>query len=878
MKIRFGLQLDGQRGWHSGNYLNEITVGRNGMLGILELQLGLIAEILPHSRRVVQYLDCLKRCDNPARFYHKSLEADELGTASTLLSWRDQWHLYGWSGEIHSSGRLADMAAVELIARGNVSASEGERLTRISKVMTHRTPAISNVLLVTALSIFPQRWHQVLSELPIEESCVMNHPKGHLFLHEMQDRLRRVQAGERFLAEDRLTFCADGSVVVVRAETCLLASRWLADQLSQVSQDAALVADDCASLLDDILASTGLARHGLNESSAYRPALQLLPMSLALLWTPLDFNVLISFLSHPISPVRKYARYRLASKLSSQPGIGGVEWERELADIREHYAEDADIVSEQIYTWIDHTRFDQVTGVPVETVMACAQRLADYFRGHLADRDEARRASWNAGYSQTSGFISALEQMQQCGVTVIRQRQLQKLLSQATARGSSNPNHVAEVGSLAIVNDPSALIEIFDQVIWWQPVLPEMAKAYPWSISERRILADADVELPDISEVLENVSSDWLRPLFAASSKLMIVLPPKDKEVHPAWQMMEALVRDIPVASLEQVFNGECHESARISIVQHAPLPEVKRWWQLPNYTAIKRLESDSFTSLEHFLFNPYHWLLCYPAALKPSKLLTVSDGFLLYGKLAHSLVERFFVLPGALSMTEVQVNSWFDDNFPHLVETEGAILLMQGRRSDYELLRYRLRRSLARFLVQVKAADVTAVQSELELNGEYAGGKIKGFADLVLTNAREQLAIVDMKWGGAKKYSAKLVENSHLQLAIYAELMRQKTGVWPAVGYYLLSDAKLFTQHDHYFPDSIVVSNKVEESTPHLWEKLKKTYVWRNKLLMEGRIEVALESIEQTEQSKPPEGGLKPEYLNPNYNNYLTLAGGRYA
>ena len=111
MKIRLGLQLDGQRGWHAKNSLNEITVGTSGMLSILEPQLWLIAESVPQSQRVVQYLDCLKHCDHKKRFYHLGLQTDELGTASTLLNWRDQWYLHGWSGKIETpaTGRLAKM-------------------------------------------------------------------------------------------------------------------------------------------------------------------------------------------------------------------------------------------------------------------------------------------------------------------------------------------------------------------------------------------------------------------------------------------------------------------------------------------------------------------------------------------------------------------------------------------------------------------------------------------------------------------------------------------------------------------------------------------------------------------------------------------------
>jgi hypothetical protein len=878
MKICFGLQLDGQRGWHVGNSLNEITVGTNGMLGILETQLGLLADLVPQTQRVVQYLDCLKRCDHAKRFYHKSLEVDELGTAAMLLAWRDQWHLHGWSGEIDStSGRLADMADVECVAINKVSPSEGERLAAIRQVMERRKPAISKVALVSPLATFPKRWQQVLSGLPTEISQI-DAQQGKLFLHAVQARLRRAQAGDTFEDDDRLSFKADGSVVVVRAETRLLVSRWLAERLSQGVQDGVLVAADSAALLDNILVSAGQSRHGMSDSSAYRPALQLLPMALALLWAPLDFNVLIAFLSHPISPVRSYARRKLAGKLAAQPGIGGDEWDKVLLEITEHYGDEADVVGKQIKTWIDHPRFEQNSGVPVAEVMIRAKNLAHYFHVRLIDPDEAKRASWQAGFSQTSGFIGALELLQQSGVTVIRQRQLQKLLTQATARGSVNPKLVAEVGSLSVVSDPAALIEPFDQVFWWQPVMPGTAKSYPWSVSELKVLSDSGVDLPDIRDVLDHTAGDWLKPVFAAREQLTIILPPRDMEVHPAWQMIESLVADIPEHALEQIFKGNSYDTQSSAIVLHAPLPEAKRWWQLPENISVPRREHESYSSLELFLFNPYQWLLRYPAGLKASNLLSVSDGFLLDGQLAHAVVERFFALPNSLGMPEAEVLGWFDATFHQVVETQGAVLLMDGRRSDYEGLRYRLRRALTRLLAQMKAADVVTVQPELELNGSYPGGAILGYADLVLTNSREQQAIVDMKWGGTKKYSAKLAENSHLQLGIYAEMLRQKTGAWPDVGYYVLSEAKLLTQHDHYFPESGVVISKINESTPHLWERFTQTYAWRNELLKQGAIEVVLESTVPEDEFNSPEDGLAPEYLNPNYNDYLILAGGRDA
>lgn len=878
MKIRLGLQLDGQRGWHACNSLGEITVGTNGMLSILEPQLGLIAELVPQSQRIVQYLDYIKYCDNSNRFYHMSLQTDELGTAATLLSWRDQWYLHGWTGKIESatSGRLADMAEVERVAIGKVAPSEGERLTMILQKMAIRKPAISEVLLTSALASFPQRWQEVLSQLPTELSPMDTTPNSGLFLHTLQDRLNKVQAGQVFKDEDRLPFVNDGSVVIARAETRLLASRWLAERMSNGIEDGVLVASDSAALLDDILSSTGQPRHGLSDSSAYRPSLQLLPMALALLWAPLDFNVLISFLSHPVSPIRSYARRQLAGKLAAQPGIGGKKWVQVLSKIDEHYGDEAAIVREQISTWIDHPRFDENVGVPINEVLARTVKLADYFRVRLADEDNAKRASWNAGFSQTTAFIRALEQLQLNGATVIRQRQLQKLLAQVTSRGSTNPKLVAEVGSLAVVDDPAALIESFNQVIWWQPVMPGIPKSYPWSLLERQVLAGAGVSLPDIVNVLDNIASDWLKPILSAKKQVVIVLPPNDAEVHPAWQMVSAQVSDMVELPLEQIFKGENSVTEQSIVVSHTQLPQLKRWWNLPANTPIPKRDHDSFSSLESYLFNPYQWLLRYPASLKASNILSVSDGFLLDGQLAHAIVEHFFALPDSLVMTEAQVMVWFDQTFPKVVETQGAVLLMHGRRSDYEGLRYSLRRAIKNLMIQLKSANISTVQSELELKGSYSGGEILGYADLVLTNAQGHHAIVDMKWGGKSKYTKKMTENTHLQLGIYAEILRQQTGKWPEVGYYILAESKLITQHDNYFPDASIANKSIDESTPHLWERFKATHAWRSKLMQDGMIEVVLDGVDETEGSSTPEDGLKPEVLNPNYNDYLTLAGWR--
>lgn len=880
MKIRFGLNLDGQRGYHADNQLGEVVVGPNGLLGILEPQLGLIADAVPQSQRVVQYLDCLKSCDTPARFYHKSLAADELGTASTLLQWRDQWYLHGWDGCFSTSvtDKLKDLAEVENVAKTKVFPSEGQRLTAIHSAMNNRKPAISKIILDSPLSVFPKRWQNVLQSLPTEVvPLTFSTEDDKHFLARLQQQLVQANAGQKFNKAERLPYESDGSFVVLRAETAITASAWLADQMKQGVDDGLLVAGDSASLLDDVLAAMGNARNGLSETSAYRPSLQLLPMVLALLWKPIDFSVMIAFLSHPVSPVWRYASRKIAGKFAEKPGIGGEAWQKVLDDINAHYGKDASTVQNQINTWIDHPRFELDQGAPIDAVIERTGLLQSFFSDRISTPDEANRSVWMAGYSQVKAFRESLIALQKSGNNHITPTQLNKLLVQATARGSANPKLFAEVGSLAVVDNPSAIIEQFDRVFWFQPVMPLMPESYSWSKAEISQLEDHGVKLPLVKDRLAVLSEDWLRPILSANKRLVIVLPPKEKEVHPVWQMIEALVNNIDEHPIEQILCGEKVFTEPV-VVQHKPLPIQRRWWQLSEGFPLPEREKESFSSLELLLFNPYHWLLKYPAGLKASKILSVSDDSLLYGKLLHGIVERYFLLTDALTMAESNVSEWFDTQFPRVIESEGAVLNMHGRRADLESFRYKAKRALSNLLTHIKGKGIKDVKAEKALLGSYLDIEIQGYADLVLTNTAAQKAIVDMKWGGRERFSEKLQKNTHLQLGLYAELLRQESQAWPEVAYFILSEAKLLATNDYYFPAASVVNKKVAESNAELWERFKASYQWRRSQLNKGEIEVVMAGIDPTVNSVSPIDGLASEVLNSDYNEYRSLAGWRLA
>ena len=85
-RIRFGLDLDGERGWHARDALGESTLGPLGFLQVLETQLGLTRAPPSAAERIVQMRACLAAAANGGRFYENSFKVDDW--AQPRRSWR----------------------------------------------------------------------------------------------------------------------------------------------------------------------------------------------------------------------------------------------------------------------------------------------------------------------------------------------------------------------------------------------------------------------------------------------------------------------------------------------------------------------------------------------------------------------------------------------------------------------------------------------------------------------------------------------------------------------------------------------------------------------------------------------------------------------
>ena len=869
MNIQLGLHLDGQRCAPARNVLGQVIVGPRGLLDILEGQLGLVRPSVSQSERIIAYRAGLEACNHPARFYHRTFEADAMGTAATLLAWRDEWRLHGWSGQVaQAPARLQDMAEVEQAVAGVLAPGIGERVAAVQAAMSLRKVALDGIVLLDPLAEFPKRWRELLACLPLAPLTPAPDVAGQTFLNRLQRMLVAVQAGAASAAP--LQWSDDGSIKVVRGGTSLLAARWLAERMRQSDGRALLVSGADGPLLDAVLAGAGAPCQGARDISLLRPALQVLPLALESLWAPLDCHGLLQFLTHPICPVPTFARRTLAAALAEKPGIGGASWVDALNTIAIHYGDKAGAIAQTIATWVGQPQHARSDAAPVDVFVQRAKLMAAYFQSRMVHVDDPALDAFRAAQAQCQNLVDALCALVEQGVETIRHRQLQVLAEQASA-GCDNPANVAELGSVLNITHPGAAITPADTVFWWQMSMPVLPAAYPWSASELAALAACGVDLPTIGTVLERDARHWLRPVLAARHCLVLVLPPEGVEVHPLWQMIDNLCEAMPVRDLDAclALGGD-----GIAQVPYIPLQAPRRWWRLPEHVALPTIAKASFSQLELMLFNPFQWMLRYPAALKSSRILAVPDEFRLFGNLAHALAENFFRLDDALVMDDARFSAWFATAFDKLIVEDGALLLMPGKRCAREKLRTDLHQALSSLRRQFVAAGIQAVHPEMAVAGTFVGGALEGSADLVVVDALGRRGIVDMKWSGDKKFPAKLAANGHLQLVLYGELLRQQDGAWPALAYFIISNGRLLASDAQYFADAYTVKAKVDENAAQVWQRFLETFRWRQAQIAGGRFELALESIEADADSVAPDSGLALEILNERYNDYLALAG----
>ncbi|KAB1068577.1 PD-(D/E)XK nuclease family protein [Methylobacterium planeticum] len=624
----------------------------------------------------------------------------------------------------------------------------------------------------------------------------------------------------------RTAFTGDGTVCDISGTSATAAAECVAEWMACEAEAGAagdtvlIVPDGDSSLLDQALRRRGLPSLGLSPPSSFRGALQVLPLSFAAAWTPMDPGKLLELLLLPRPPMRRWAARTLARALSKEPGIGGpawqLAWERIEARIRDEAARapdatgarkaaaEAERTLDRWRAWTNLGRYDRKEGMPAPDAVALCRRVLDWaFELDAGDRDPLLLCV----VGSARALIAALEALGHSPVTAL---QIDRMIDQAIADGLPDPTCHAQEGRSRAVSSPGALWGAAHRVVWWGFAgSGASSPRFPWSERERAALDAAGCcpERPHTTGRRE--ASHWRAAVLNARS-LMLVRPELNRGSeagpHPFSQQLHPLLSHASNASsvrfvAERLYVAERVPLAAREVVRSSSvavdLPRARAAWDLPAGLVARAQDPErrqSATSFEDLLTCQMRWILQHLAGLKSGGAREIPKPERLFGNLAHAVAQVAFH-PGEVPVPEI-VRTRSVTALDSLLPRIAAPLLLPGHARELAFARQRIPDALAS-LSSILARGRFAIEGlEVEHERDFGMVKVASRIDLVVRGPDGARAIIDLKWteNGATARHYELAEGRAIQLATYGRLV-DPDGAGAPAGYFLLRQQRLLAE-----------------------------------------------------------------------------------
>jgi ATP-dependent helicase/nuclease subunit B len=912
MIIHFGLDLDGMEPERPATAVGYAVLGPARLLDVLELQLGLPRTAARPGEALLAYQACLAELDDASRFYHRSFAVDPLGTARTLLAWRADWYAAGWRGAFGGSvaGRLADLADVERLARDRVPSSPGQRLARVAAALEQGAKTqIERIVLRDEPAGLPAAWRRVIGHFDHVTAAGVD-PEPAARPSTDLGRLQRALAGadgSLRASPDKIHLDGDDSVVVVRGVSRDSSAQAVGECLLRAgTEEAVVIAERDGIIVDNALERVGLPRAGFAHYSRFRAVTQALKLALGLVWDPVSPHLLLQFLLHPVGPLPSHVRAALADAVAAEPGVGGHAWREAVRRIgeaaarrerdagpaaRSAGASGAETLRDEIRYWLECERYAPATGAPIAVLIERVERVTTWLAGRLHGAARSVDADlYAAANAQGEALIAALSSFAERGARSVARIALEQLVDEVASRGT-DPAIFAQANHVAATTAPATVTSAWRTVIWWDMSAPPPPPPDPWSETELTELRAEGVALLPAAERIRVRNRAWRRPFMNAREQLILVVHDREQGRHPLFSRLTALTDGYTEIRVEDVLldgaDGGVIDALRVATdpLPPLPLPAPRRWWTLPSDCRLAPRAKESYTSLEKLIYHPHEWVLGYPARLTRGRAANLSDGPLLFGNLAHRLLQMYFAAPDWAARDAGAVERWLADTLGRLIETEGAVLTEPGMGVTREFVAATLESALKQLLRHFERGGIEHVAAEqwhevplteFVLHGDKCPVALCGAIDLVLTDRRGRETVLDVKWSGEGRRGAELEGNRALQLAAYAFMRKSATrsARWPAQAYFIVKTGNILAHDTVVFPDAVPFAPPSGDGAAELWMRAEAALRWRWRQLVDGVIEVNAEGTEPDAGSEPPAGALDTQVPPDPFDEFARLAG----
>ena len=865
MELIFGLQLDTQvfpkpiPGKHGCR-----VVGPNGLLQILESYLGLSGHPNDEEHlRIVQYRSALRytAAKSESAFYQESLNADDMGTAATLLAWRDELLLAGWDFKATNllPERLNALSAVEACIQKEQEFSlnpgfAGRFVEVIDKLGVRKHP-IGLLSILEPRSYLPAHFRRLFKKL--EESGVdikqIPAPKGIAKgdLAAWQHLIRAEDA-----PTPKSSFQADGSLLILKAkrESDLASAVAKLIQRNQPTFFPTCLIPEKNRKLDEALIQEGMPSMGVLSASLARPSLQMLKLVTTFFWEPIDPFKILEFLTLPMKPLHDDLAFVIARQISERPGLGGDLWKSSIARFFEALDERKDLSKKQVRLiryaynfWFERTRYSITGHVPKHEVIEVFEFLAQWAIQAYADTKKQENTSLLVLSEQAKRIGELLQALP------ASEDQLTNLEVERIVRTVYEPSPVVfappQTKHLPYVHHTSALIGESPQLLWWNFLRNEPDYFFNrWYSEELEYLQQLSIEVFGPKEQNRLLLWQRNRPVLGTSQQLILCIPETvdgtEAYPHPLHDELQARFEDLEniVFHLDQPEDMDrlrlYFQPLPFESYESIPLGVSHPFVQLPPDYTLEAREQETFSSLSSMFYYPYQWVFRYQLKLRKSSILSVSGDRALKGNLAHRFIELMLKEEGA-DWTREKVRAWVDRMAPRLLAREGAVLLMYGREPERVAYLQKIKFAAWSLLKSIQENNWTVSATEQSLEGTFGQTGVKGIADLILERGKER-AIIDLKWRGLRRREQSMRSKEDLQLQLYAHLLREANE--PVhTSYFILSDGRFVARNNEAFRHIVGLAPESDALAIHqeVIQLMERTYQWRLEQIQSGLIEI---------------------------------------
>ena len=876
------------------------------MLDFMELHLGLHTVTISETDRLVDYYKCVREymknhADDTDNQLYGSYTVSPLATSREMLKWRDALAVCGWTKDSPApSRRLKVLQGVEQLFAEKDYPDVSIRQKAIIERLKQKKGIMKDVTFVMPFDV--ELLHPVLKEIFLLaqangaqiERIVTPAIEGNDNLAKLKRLLTTKDADSMTLDP------SDDSVRIWTFKDDMEAEEFLA-MMDDDSFDVSINPD--AKLADNFLHMMGKPVAGSSVSNSAPQIIQLFFTGVAMLARPLNIGALLQWLYAPLHPLPASFRYLLAERLARTGG-----W---LPETKE---EDKGDCYQLVKEWKEG-KMDAEKGKPIDGKEREARRFKTSV--FLPDFEETQESILTAqrlhtfltelsGWSRQRSAIIAQESPDDLRIPQLtRLSELcetlknltDDLLPTAPVAYSEIEKHMAclyepsefvqyraQASSRFTISAPGQMAAKADNILWgglydFEPMLPATDFLTP---TERNTLKD-NIRLWDADDVRRAQQQTLLLPLLFCQKQLTLIT---------IERVGGAIVNKHPmIVRIEQQVENhkELTSAPRIKEDSYVPVSALTNnaisgsdglYTEIKRTDLIKWKKHESPTSIDKLMQNPLDYTLENIAYICDNGQNDLSNIAMTKGNVAHAVIQHLFYIPGdtqsgLASAIKQRVEANYKSVFDKVIETKGAILLLQENAIERRQLFEQLRECIDHLIDIIEKDNLQVVACEMQLDGNTLGvpndetPAMHGFADMVLIRENGQHVIFDFKWTSSKSYYQGLLQkNRSSQLAIYAELLSELTDdkVLPTA-YFLMPRGRLYSteQFKSYWANHINVNEGCEGD---IINKIVASYRYRREEIMSGKIEmgegaplIALDYFNDTESHNlfP----LKPQFGN---------------